>query len=100
MKKCFLFGALLLVIITGCSSATTKDGSSKVEQIAEVEKLLSTMTIEEKVGQMAQVTIDVLTVGENAFHTAEPVQLDKAMLRKAIVDYKIGSVLNTPNKIG
>lgn len=97
MKKCFLFGALLFVIITGCSSSTTKDGSSKVEQIAEVEKLLSTMTIEEKVGQMAQVTIDVLTVGENAFHTAEPVQLDKAMLRKAIVDYKIGSVLNTPN---
>ncbi len=97
MKKCFLFGALLFVIITGCSSSTTKDGSSKVERIAEVEKLLSTMTIEEKVGQMAQVTIDVLTVGENAFHTAEPVQLDKAMLRKAIVDYKIGSVLNTPN---
>ena len=97
MKKSFLFGALLFVVVAGCSSATTKDGSSKVERIAEVEKLLSTMTIEEKVGQMAQVTIDVLTVGESAFHTAEPVQLDKAMLRKAIVDYKIGSVLNTPN---
>jgi beta-glucosidase len=70
---------------------------SGVESIPEVEKLLEKMTLEEKVGQMAQVTIDVLTVGENAFHTAEPMALDNETLRKAIVDYKIGSVLNTAN---
>ncbi|MGQ1889501.1 glycoside hydrolase family 3 N-terminal domain-containing protein [Thermophagus sp. OGC60D27] len=69
----------------------------EVKRIPQVEKLLNKMTLEEKVGQMAQVTIDVLTVGNSVYHTAEPLKLDKEMLRKAIVEYKIGSVLNTPN---
>lgn len=90
--------SLLLVfglIFAGCSESSN-DPSKKVERIPEVEKLLSQMTLEEKVGQMAQVTIDVVTVGESEFHTAEPLTLDSAMLRKAIVEYHVGSILNTP----
>lgn len=97
MKKHFLIGFITLATLVGCNPAAKQDASSKVERIPEVEKLLASMTLEEKVGQMTQVTIDVLTVGDNEFHTAEPVQLDKDILRKAILDYKIGSVLNTAN---
>ena len=97
MKKHFLIGFMALGTLMGCNSGMTKDASSKVERIPEVEKLLASMTLEEKVGQMTQVTIDVLTVGDNEFHTAEPVQLDTAILRRAIIDYKIGSILNTAN---
>ncbi len=90
--------SLLLIfglIFAGCSESSN-DPSKKVERIPEVEKLLSQMTLEEKVGQMAQVTIDVVTVGESEFHTAEPLTLDPDMLRKAIVEYHVGSILNTP----
>ncbi|ARS36195.1 glycoside hydrolase family 3 N-terminal domain-containing protein [Pontibacter actiniarum] len=62
-----------------------------------VEELLAKMTLEEKVGQMAQITLDVVGKGENRYSSIEPLQLDEAELKKALVDYKIGSVLNTAN---
>jgi len=59
---------------------------------AVVEKLLQQMTLEEKVGQMAQITVDSLM--DNISW-----QLKDSMLQKGIVDYKIGSVLNTWNNV-
>lgn len=95
MKHYFSLLLVFGLIFAGCSESSN-DPSKKVERIPEVEKLLSQMTLEEKVGQMAQVTIDVVTVGESEFHTAEPLTLDPDMLRKAIVEYHVGSILNTP----
>jgi beta-glucosidase len=62
-----------------------------------VEALLAKMTLEEKVGQMAQVTLDVITKGKNEYVSDEPLQLDMALVRKALIEYKLGSVLNTAN---
>lgn len=62
-----------------------------------IEDMLSKMTLEEKVGQMAQITLDVVGKGENRFSSYEPFELDMVELRKALVDYKIGSILNTAN---
>lgn len=62
-----------------------------------VEALLAKMTLEEKVGQMAQVTLDVITKGENAYVSDEPLQLDMALVREAILTHKVGSILNTAN---
>ncbi|HEY9007505.1 MAG TPA: glycoside hydrolase family 3 N-terminal domain-containing protein [Ohtaekwangia sp.] len=61
------------------------------------EALLAKMTLEEKVGQMAQVTLDVITKGESEYVSDEPLQIDMARVKKALIDYKIGSVLNTAN---
>ncbi|MEH0153297.1 glycoside hydrolase family 3 N-terminal domain-containing protein [Limibacter armeniacum] len=58
-----------------------------------VEKLLKKMTLEEKVGQMTQVTLEVISVGEGTA-VASPHQLDEEKMRKMIVDYKVGSILN------
>ncbi len=55
-----------------------------------VEKLLRQMTLEEKVGQMAQVTVDIL-------NDTATWKLSESLMRKGIVDYKIGSLLNTWN---
>lgn len=94
MKKIIL---LLTIIwfIAGCKMSD-KETHARVEKIPEVEKLLKQMTLEEKVGQMAQLTIDVVTKGENRYHTAEPASIDIDSLRKALVDYHVGSILNTP----
>lgn len=61
------------------------------------QELLSEMSLEEKVGQMAQITLDVIGNGESRHASNEPFAIDTARIRKALVDYHIGSVLNTTN---
>ncbi|MGA9117879.1 MAG: glycoside hydrolase family 3 N-terminal domain-containing protein [Bacteroidota bacterium] len=54
--------------------------------------ILSTMTLEEKVGQMTEVTIDVVSQGTDG--RREPHELDPAKLENAIVGHHVGSLLN------
>ncbi|HEU5290906.1 MAG TPA: glycoside hydrolase family 3 protein, partial [Cyclobacteriaceae bacterium] len=54
--------------------------------------LLEKMTLEEKVGQMTQVTFALIAKGSWGNTDGA---LDPALLKKAIVDYKVGSLLNT-----
>lgn len=62
-----------------------------------VNSLLSKMTVEEKVGQMAQITLDVITKGKDRFSSYEPISLSDTAMKKAFSVYKVGSVLNTAN---
>ncbi|RWW99618.1 glycoside hydrolase family 3 N-terminal domain-containing protein [Flavobacterium cerinum] len=62
-----------------------------------VEALLSKMTLEEKVGQMTQITLDVIGKGNDRYSSFEPVMLDPVEMEKALGKYHIGSVLNTAN---
>ncbi len=63
-------------------NAQTKNGDQQ-----KVAAILKQMTLEEKVGQMTQVTLGVVS-------TVTDGVLDLANLKKAIVDYKVGSILN------
>jgi beta-glucosidase len=71
--------------------------ASEAEVNRRVEALLAKLTLKEKVGQMAQITIDVIGKGANRYSGDEPYALDTAKCRKALVEYGVGSVLNTPN---
>lgn len=53
--------------------------------------LVKKMTLEEKVGQMTQVTIAVITQG--GWQDTEG-NIDPAALKKAVVDHNVGSILN------
>jgi len=92
-NKQFVYVALCLVIcfITACN---TKHQTA-IDRRAD--ELLSQMTIEEKVGQMAQISLDVIGNGKEVFESKIPFGIDTTRLRKALVDYHIGSVLNTTN---
>lgn len=91
MKNAYLLLALALsVLFTACQSP-----QNGLDQ--RVESLLKQMTLEEKVGQMTQITLDVIGNGETVFNSGYPFQLDTARLRKALVDYHVGSILNTTN---
>ncbi len=60
---------------------------------AKVTQLLNKMTLAEKVGQMAQVAIDV--IGKVDYST-QTFTVDSAKLNDVVVNYKAGSILNTP----
>src|SRR6185503_15013030 len=55
----------------------------------QIEDLLKRMTLEEKIGQMTQLTITMIVSGSD-----QNVQIDPAKLEKAIVKYGVGSILN------
>lgn len=55
----------------------------------QIEALLKKMTVEEKVGQMTQLEVGQITSGSDS-----NINIDAAKLQKAIVDYKVGSILN------
>jgi beta-glucosidase len=54
-----------------------------------VEALVARMTLEEKVGQMTQLEIGMVTTGSD-----QDIRIDPAKLEKAVVKYGVGSVLN------
>jgi len=55
-----------------------------------INDLLAKMTLEEKVGQMTQVTLGVVGTKVDG-------ELDAVALKKAVTDYKVGSILNVTN---
>lgn len=79
------------LFFVSCSQVSEDSLDKKADAI------LSKMTLEEKVGQMAQITLDVIGNGESRHESNEPFEIDSARLREAIVKYHIGSVLNTTN---
>ena len=75
--------------------AATPAGLTKDANIEKkIEATLSRMTLDEKVGQMTELSIDVLgSVVEGEF------KLDKEKVKNAIGKYKVGSVLNAPGPV-
>jgi len=87
--------ALSIIAVTVFSSANAQDKQTDIDK--KVDLLLKKMTLEEKVGQMTQITLDVIGKGNDRFSSFEPLTLDPAEMKKALGDYHIGSVLNTAN---
>jgi beta-glucosidase len=81
-----LFAGLLFLSILPNLYAQTPDIKGKVD------KLISEMTLDEKIGQMTQVTLSI--VAKNGWGN-EDGSLDPEALKHAVLDYKVGSILNT-----
>ena len=88
----YLLIPAVCMMAAGCCS---KSGAPAIAQDPDVEKkleeILADMTLEEKVGQMTELAIDVL--GE--FKDGEFI-LDEDKLHEVIAEYKVGSILNAP----
>lgn len=81
-----LFFTLLLLAVATLLPAQSPGIRLKVD------KLLNQMTLDEKIGQMTQVTLGVIAKGGGA---NEDGSLDPKALQQAVLGYKVGSVLNT-----
>lgn len=90
IRKHFLLGASLLSVgaVMAATPAIPKDPAIE----AKVEELLSRMTLEEKIGQMTQVVVDVI----GGFDAQGDFKLNEAMMDSVFGKYKIGSILNAP----
>ncbi|MNK06395.1 Periplasmic beta-glucosidase precursor [compost metagenome] len=89
--------SLALVLVFAGTSVFAQQKMSKEAINQKVDALLAKMTIEEKVGQMAQITLDVIGKGKDRYTSDEPFSLDKKETEKALLQYHVGSVLNTSN---
>lgn len=79
---------------SNCSRSNAKENKGEESAVAQkVADLMATMSLEDKIGEMTQMAIDVLCVGE-PYSLEEPHRLDSAKLRKVLVDLKVGSILN------
>ena len=81
-----------LFLMLGCS-VDTQETNKEIK--SKVKKLLSEMTLEEKVGQMTQV--DFAVIGALEKQNADN-PIDQAKLEDAVLKHHVGSLLNAPNE--
>lgn len=86
--------SLLLVSVTLLFNSC-KNEKSEIDK--KVDRLLSQMTLEEKVGQMTQITLDAIGNGESVFASKIPFEFDSTRINNALQKYYVGSILNTTN---
>ena len=86
MKRIFIIVNVMLLNVLFLS-AQTKKPASEIDQ--KVDALIAKMTLEEKVGQMTEVTSDVVSTTTNGVH-----QIDADKIKEAILKYHVGSILN------
>lgn len=90
MKKTLVIMATALGVTSGLTAQNNNEINKKAAEI------VSKMTLAEKVGQTAQISIDLVCKGTDTPPTST-LEIDIDKLREAIVEYHIGSILNSPN---
>lgn len=82
---------IALLLFCGFLALGARSQNNKAEIDKKVTELLSKMSIEEKIGQMTQITITTFDVKDKKG------EIDLIKLNEAIQKYHIGSILNCPN---
>ena len=96
MKKLTIAAFALLAMACGRNSSVSQMSpaiapDSDIEK--KVKEIVSGMSLDDKVGQMCEINIDLVTVDSLV---DGKVQLDPAKVKTAFEQYRVGSVLNTP----
>jgi beta-glucosidase len=88
MKRFFTaFAILAFVMSLGATAQQKKAPQSDLDK--KVDVLIAKMTLEEKIGQMTQVTLDEVSKSSYSKH-----EIDPEKLKDAIQKYHVGSILN------
>lgn len=89
-KTLFWIVSIILFNLSSCSN-------QKPEVDEEIARLMKEMTLEEKVGQMAQITLDAIGNGESVYSSSVPFAINPERIDNALLKYHVGSILNTTN---
>jgi len=95
MRKISLLFFIIISVLVFIQAKPQQDLNIKEDIELKIDALLSKMTIEEKIGQMTQITLEVVSVPDRK--SGDKLVIDKEKLREAIVKYNVGSILNTGN---
>ena len=100
MKRNLILAAWTLLGI-GAYAQSLKPAIPRDEKIeAKIEKTLAKMNLDEKIGQMLELNLDVMgkmAIENNSEGTPTPVwKLNEVMLDTCISKWKVGSILNAP----
>ena len=91
MRKYFL--AVVCCCSAWAAAQTAKHAIPRDEQLeAKVEKTLAKMTLDEKIGQMLELNLDIM----GTYDASGKWKLNETMLDTCISKYKVGSLLNAP----
>ncbi|MFR9527860.1 MAG: beta-glucosidase, partial [Rikenellaceae bacterium] len=83
----------MIATTLSCSAPKTNPAiASDAEMEKKIEATLKRMTLDEKIGQMCEITVDVITDLESRNNFV----IDEAKLDEVIGKYKVGSILNVP----
>jgi beta-glucosidase len=95
MHKKIILMVISFAVFVGAATAKTKPVKRSEQEIDQaVSKLLNKMSVEEKVGQMTQITLGVI-LDKGSRETGDGLVIDKKKLKEAIHTYKVGSILNS-----
>jgi beta-glucosidase len=87
-KFLFLWLSILIPFSLQAQKSKTPESNTFIEN------LIQKMTLEEKVGQMTEITLDVVSKRDASGNLLEPQTIDPERLKEAILKYKVGSILN------
>ena len=85
--------ALSILFLFSCNNSATIP-TKDTNQVF-LDSLMRTLSLEDKVGEMTQLTLGMLCDGSGPYTLDEPHTLNEEKLKTAIVDLKIGSILNS-----
>jgi beta-glucosidase len=94
MKNLFYYFSGMLLLLFSCKSAQSITTAQASSENKELNVRIAQMSIEEKVGQTCQITLDVISQTDAKGATRIPATIDTAKLNEAILKYHVGSVLN------
>jgi beta-glucosidase len=93
MMKQFFLGAVALFVMTGSVQAQNKPAIPRDAKLeAKIEKTLAKITLDEKIGQMLELNLDIM----GKYDANRKWQLNETMLDTCISKWKVGSILNAP----
>ena len=93
MKQLWTLAAALCLSVTAMAQNKVKPAIPYNAEIeAKVKATLSAMTLDQKIGQMCEITVDVVTDWSNR----DAWKVSQDGMKKLFDDYKVGSILNVP----
>jgi beta-glucosidase len=80
----------IVIVLFSCSS--TKEITNSENE--EIKNWINSLSIEEKVGQTCQITLDVVLKRDASGNPVSPTEIDTNLLKIALEQYHVGSILN------
>ncbi|MFT4683275.1 MAG: beta-glucosidase [Flavobacteriales bacterium] len=95
MKRQFITAILLGTFVIACAPAKDNDivPGNSTEGMSFVDSLLNSLSVEEKIGQMTQLTLDMICNGE-PYALDRPHSLNIEKMDKVFNELHVGSILN------